>query len=220
MRFPFPYPVNPWSVTQPWGVYDPRYKQFGFTAHNGVDCRLGADRTIYAPHAGTVVRAYTKENGLWQPAGGGVFLTTLTDEQYDFDDGQKCYVLEDFLHCERLLVKDGDHVEVGQAIAIADNTGFSTGPHTHIQLRREVMQPYTGQPGLSPFRIRGNDYALFDVDKNNANNSFDPAPYYSLTYVIPLVPSEEEKKKGLLLQIISLYQQIISLYKGRKTTPP
>ncbi len=48
-----------------------------------------------------------------------------------------------FTHLLRSTVPIGAHVKKGQAIALSDNTGISSGPHTHVQL-------VTGSRNASP----------------------------------------------------------------------
>jgi murein DD-endopeptidase MepM/ murein hydrolase activator NlpD len=163
-RFTFPYPIKPWRVTQPWGVDDPLYKRFGFTFHNGVDVAHGEDRLIHAPFTGRIVRTGD------QPQGGGIFCGLFSADSFTFLDQMESRVLADFLHCEQLLVTEGQTVFRGQAIAIAGNTGLSTGPHTHIQLRRGSWYEVLGY--------------FVPLDANDANNSFNPEPYYTGTYLI------------------------------------
>lgn len=40
-----------------------------------------------------------------------------------------------YMHLSKLLVKSGDRVRIGQTIARSGNTGISTGPHLHYELR-------------------------------------------------------------------------------------
>lgn len=158
------YPAKPFRLTQGWGIYNPAYEQFGFSRHNGIDFALGADKTLYSPCAGKVVRTGN------QPTGGGIFLGIMTD-QMQFPDGSY-RVLIDLLHCDRLLVEEGDMVQIGTPLAIADSTGFSTGPHTHMQPRRVLY--WNGEIG--------DRLAWTPADKNDANNSFDPLPYFNGFY--------------------------------------
>jgi murein DD-endopeptidase MepM/ murein hydrolase activator NlpD len=71
-----------------------------------------------------------------QPTGGGLFVTLLSKNTYDFGDGVSCQVLVDFLHNEGLNVELGDDLMCGELVGHGDSTGFSTGPHTHLQTRR------------------------------------------------------------------------------------
>lgn len=186
-RFSFPYPIDPWCITQAWGVPAETYRRFGFGLHNGVDVAHGVDRVIRAPFPGLIVRIGN------QPEGGGIFCGLLSTHAFTFDDGRSSQVLADFLHCERLLVNEGQSVIAGQPLAIAGNTGFSTGPHTHIQLRRGSW----------------NGTFFVPADQNDANNSFDPAPYYTGTYVI----DDELSRVGKAIAVIAAL--VHSLTKGR-----
>ncbi len=40
-----------------------------------------------------------------------------------------------YAHCKELLVKEGDAIQQGQAIATVGSTGNSTGPHLHFEIR-------------------------------------------------------------------------------------
>jgi len=89
-------------------------------SHPGID---------FAVPAGTPVRA----------SGGG----TVTAAGYDADYG--FFVLLQhpsgyetmYGHTSRLLAAEGDHVEAGQVIGLSGNTGRSTAPHLHFEIRHD-----------------------------------------------------------------------------------
>jgi murein DD-endopeptidase MepM/ murein hydrolase activator NlpD len=182
------WPAKPYKVHQVWGIRNPLYEQFGFKRHNGEDFALGADTRLYAPCSGTIVRTGN------QPNGGGIFLSVMS-EHYQFPDGQY-RVLIDLLHCEKLLVSEGAQVTVGDVVAIADNTGLSTGPHTHIQVRR--VHSWNGESGTSLF--------FKEADSNDANNSIDPSPYWQSVYA-----QDYWKAISLLQQLVALLQKMLNL---------
>lgn len=225
MKFEFYLPVKPFVLTQTWGVFheDPQspghsiYEKFGFKLHNGIDVAVGADKTIYAPFEGDVVRIGN------QPTGGGIFVGILSSDDYEFSDVGMDFVLLDALHCESILVTEGQHVVLGQAIAIADNTGFSTGPHTHFQLRREAKVPAPAGAANS-YRLLAGNFWLQDVDANDANNSFDPMPYATTTFAADAALANLPASPGLVALRDSLWRRVWAkfraFFKGRPNIPP
>ncbi|PYO99699.1 MAG: hypothetical protein DMD61_06485 [Gemmatimonadetes bacterium] len=89
-------------------------------SHPGID--------IAVP-AGTPVRA----------AGGGVVEAAGTDPAYGLfvllrhSGGYETM----YGHASRVLVRDGDSIQAGQVIALSGNSGRSTAPHLHFEIRRE-----------------------------------------------------------------------------------
>jgi len=51
-----------------------------------------------------------------------------------------------YAHCSELLYKKGDNIKQGQKIALSGNTGVSTGPHLHFEVR------YKGK-AVDPFSV-------------------------------------------------------------------
>ena len=89
----------------------------GVVTHTGVDIGgMEKGTPVYASGKGTV-----KEAGF--NAQDGNFI------RIDHGNGQETF----YAHCEKLLVKIGDAVELGQTIATVGSTGMSTGPHLHFE---------------------------------------------------------------------------------------
>lgn len=155
------YEAQPWVVTQKWGVKDRAYERFGFTHHNGTDIKHGYNSRLRAPFSYAVVGT------MYQAEGGGNVLSIVSEGQFEAPDGQPAHVRIDYLHLSRYLKVQGSG-GTGDLLCLAGNTGYSTGPHTHIQ-HRWVR------------RIKGR---WVDVEKNDANNSFDPTPFYTGEFAV------------------------------------
>lgn len=85
--------------------------------HKGVDWACSVGTTVFASCGGTVIQA--SYNGGY---GNNVVIS--------HPDGR----LTRYAHCSKLLVRVGQHVEQGEAIALSGNTGRSTGPHVHFEI--------------------------------------------------------------------------------------
>jgi murein DD-endopeptidase MepM/ murein hydrolase activator NlpD len=90
----------------------------GFAFHPGIDISNDVGTAIRAAKVGTVVAAG------WMGAYG-----------YAVDIEHGPGVVTRYAHCSSLLVAAGDHVTGGQVIAKMGNTGRSTGPHLHFEVR-------------------------------------------------------------------------------------
>lgn len=87
--------------------------------HTGIDLAVPEGTPIHAAAPGTVIWAGTK-------GGYGVLVVI------DHGNGYQTY----YGHLSRALVRVGQFVEVGQVIALSGNTGLSTGPHLHFEVRK------------------------------------------------------------------------------------
>jgi murein DD-endopeptidase MepM/ murein hydrolase activator NlpD len=87
--------------------------------HNGIDIGLPVGTPVKAADGGTV-----KFSGKYGGFGNLVII--------DHGDGYESY----YGHNEKNLVSKGDKVHKGQTIALSGNTGNSTGPHLHFEVRR------------------------------------------------------------------------------------
>ncbi len=106
-------------VSSAFGVrHDPLHG--GLRRHAGVDIAAPQGTPIAAAAAGTVVFAGRR--------GGYGNLVEI-----EHADGQRTR----YAHTARMLVKVGDEVKPGQAIATVGSTGRSTGPHLHFEVKKD-----------------------------------------------------------------------------------
>lgn len=85
--------------------------------HRGVDWSTPTGTAIFASSGGTVAKAG------W---GGGYGYVVYINHA----DGRQTR----YAHLSKVLVKNGQHVNQGQKIALSGNTGVSTGPHLHFEM--------------------------------------------------------------------------------------
>ena len=91
----------------------------GYELHSGIDIAAATGTDVKAAAAGTVKQAY------FNSSYGNMVL---------IDNGGGINTL--YAHNSRLLVKAGDKVKKGQVIAKSGNSGDSTGPHCHFEVRK------------------------------------------------------------------------------------
>ncbi len=99
--------------------YGYRYCPFhGYELHTGIDIAVGTGTSVKAAASGVVRQAY------YNSSYGNMVL---------IDNGGGIYTL--YAHNSSLLVSAGQSVSQGQVIARSGNTGNSTGPHVHFEVR-------------------------------------------------------------------------------------
>jgi len=159
MKLRLYYPITPWIVTQSFGEnLNSFYQSIGLKGHNGIDLRAADRQLIRAAHDGTVT--FTGEDG-----SGGLGVVIRTDEQFDYN-GSQSYFKTVYWHIAKggFLVKAGQKVYAGDPIALADNTGYSTGTHLHFSLK----PVYQGEK----------EWEWWNIEQDNGyKGSIDPEPY-------------------------------------------
>lgn len=89
-------------------------------SHPGIDIAVPLGTPVRASGGGTVAAAgYDADYGL--------FVLLRHSSGYETMYG----------HAARLLVAEGDEVQAGQVIALSGNSGRSTAPHLHFEIRRD-----------------------------------------------------------------------------------
>ena len=114
-------PLKHIFVTQAFGRNDvPFYKKLGLEGHNGVDFRATVGCPCFASMEGTISYARTDTSG------------------------GKCVIIEDrkkgykviYYHLDKIDVKRGQSVQVGDKIGLCGNSGkYTTGPHLQFGLK-------------------------------------------------------------------------------------
>lgn len=183
------WPYKPYVITQHWGVANPAYaEQFNdptFVLHNGVDANIGkvdpytdlpySEYPVYCPVAGFTVKSVD-----FTPTGGGNELWLISNEPVVMFE-KTCYAYMPLCHAKKILVKPGYQPELGELLMIADNTGFSTGIHTHMGL----------------YRMSYMNASLLKLDQNEAEGSFDPELFFANEYAVDQATTSALVKSGL-----------------------
>lgn len=183
------------------------YARFGYTRgggktwHGGIDLEALDDDTIYMPTykgksiSGTVTRARIvtdKSNATWE---WGYYVCVQLDANQTPDAINYLY----FCHCTKLLVKAGQKVRSGDALAVMGNTGnaaLADPPYKHCHF--EVRATATGK-GLDPTAYAGcpnavgtygdqpaqpsGDEVLIDVSHHQGAINWASVPYRAIVRI-------------------------------------
>ena len=183
MKLELFYPCKPFNVTQAWGITNPIYGEIGFNKHNGIDfVRRYGEKTwpLYMP-----LKAKITDVG--ENTKAGKYARFISTDRYEVL-GKLCYIGGIIMHMASQGVLRHQICEVGELIGMADNTGFSTGPHTHISIYR-LKEDIFNENDLSN---------RLDTDAST-NNTIDPHPYWTGFFA---------EDYGT---VISIYRSIINL---------
>ncbi|MCM1189694.1 MAG: M23 family metallopeptidase [bacterium] len=122
--------IKPISGGRLTSAFGPRKapKKGASTNHKGVDWATATGTAVKASSGGTVVKA-----GWVSGYGYAVYI--------DHPDGRQTR----YGHLSRVLVSVGQKVKQGDRIALSGNTGNSTGPHLHFEMRINgvAVNPFT-----------------------------------------------------------------------------
>lgn len=118
----------------------------GAGGHPGMDVAVPSGSYVRAARAGTVAEAGTDT----------VYGRYV---RLDHRDGASSL----YAHADWIFVASGDTVEGGEVIALSGNTGRSSAPHLHFEVRRDgrpvdparLLRGGTGEPATSAAQQRG-----------------------------------------------------------------
>lgn len=164
MKLKLSYPLKQWKVYYPFGFVSPVYTALGLKGHNGLDLMALEGTPVYAAHDGKVT--YAGYDGA-----SGLILVIRTEEKFDDKDGAPQYWKTIYGHLKTgsLKVTASQKVKTGDLIALADNTGASTGSHLHF--------------GLKPIAQGEQDWLWENTQQNNGYfGAVDPTPYFEVNF--------------------------------------
>ncbi len=115
----FMYPLVRGKRTSGFGMRRNPFNRRKFQFHTGVDLACRINTRVYAARGGKVLFTGYK--------GGYGNLVILGHEH-----GYRSY----YGHLNRIKVKTGSIIKRGEMIALSGNTGRTTGPHLHFEIRK------------------------------------------------------------------------------------
>lgn len=113
-----PFLAKKYPITQGFGENPGSYVKFGLSGHNGIDYGCPTGSLIYSSSDGTVTKTG------FDPEGYGNFVRVSTTW------GRVIYA-----HLSEVCCSTGQFVRSGDFIGRSGNTGNSTGPHLHFEVR-------------------------------------------------------------------------------------
>jgi murein DD-endopeptidase MepM/ murein hydrolase activator NlpD len=193
MRLQLKSPLKVFKVNQYFGNnFNTFYTESGMTGHNGIDFHALDSTEVYATHDGRVT--FTGYDGA-----GGLGVVIRTNEEVEFLDGTIAYAKSIYWHLKKDTIKvtGGQTVKAGDLIALADNTGRSTGAHLHF--------------GLKPIQKGEQDWYWENVRQNNGyKGAIDPMPYFNIS--TPKHTFTQTLRKGSRGEEVKQLQQILNVY--------
>lgn len=173
------------------------YQSLGLKGHEGWDWGVQCKNTA------------VKTGGMCEPAfcdvDVAVKITEIdnTDVNYGFgvvgiSEDKDGIIQHMWWHLDSIApgLKVGDTLTTGQMIGITGNTGRSTGPHLHRQIRPMARDSY------------GN---LYKTQINNGyQGAIDMTPYFEDQFVIDVM-NKLEAEVGILQKLVNLFKQLMGL---------
>ncbi|MFI6861669.1 M23 family metallopeptidase [Streptomyces sp. NPDC050421] len=112
-------PVDHYELSATFGNDGARWAH----KHSGQDFAVPIGTKVQAAHTGTIVKAGPNGGGDG-PAYGNAIVIKHGNGTYS-----------QYAHLSKIQVHIGEHVKKGEKIALSGNTGNSSGPHLHFEIR-------------------------------------------------------------------------------------
>ncbi|MDC7224570.1 MAG: M23 family metallopeptidase [Spirochaetales bacterium] len=122
ISLPFRSPLDHyWEITSNYGMRVHPVTGV-WEMHNGIDVRAPRGTAVFAAEKGTIIETTELDNY-------GIIIILKHRGGYETR----------YAHLDEIYIKKGDTVARGQMIARTGNTGISTGPHLHFEIRRNGL---------------------------------------------------------------------------------
>lgn len=217
--------LGAYTPSQRYGVVQEAGDQEIPDPHLGLDIGLDANTPVRAAAGGTVAWAgygllYNSENYIDDPYGISVAI------RHDFGyEGERLYTI--YAHLSKVSVKKGDRVAAGDVLGASGNTGMSTGPHLHFEVRVGLSNIYhTRNPELWLVPPEGygvlvgrvttsRNVLLFSklIEVRSAETGRMVASYYTYSTEYKLLPDDYYKENSVLSNLpAGMYEVSIPYY--------
>jgi murein DD-endopeptidase MepM/ murein hydrolase activator NlpD len=156
-------------LTSPFGTRRNPFTK-AVDSHFGLDLAAPTGTPIHAPAAGVVVfagRYDLRRSVAWWRYGNLVVLR----------HGDRFLTL--FAHCDEVKVRTGQSVRQGDVVATVGNTGWSTAPHLHYEVRRFIdgdFRPVDPRIYILDHRWRDEERLLVRARSAPDAGNYEPLP--------------------------------------------
>ncbi|MEU9744614.1 M23 family metallopeptidase [Streptomyces niveus] len=115
-------PVSKYTLSATYGTGGGMWA----SKHSGQDFAVNVGTNVKAVHTGTVVKAGPNGAGDGPAYGNAIVIKHGTGSSAKYSQ---------YAHLSKVKVHIGQKVDKGQSIALSGNTGNSSGPHLHFEIR-------------------------------------------------------------------------------------
>ncbi|MEW1795616.1 MULTISPECIES: M23 family metallopeptidase [Streptomyces] len=115
-------PVSKYTLSATYGTGGGMWA----SKHSGQDFAVDVGTNVKAVHTGTVVKAGPNGAGDGPAYGNAIVIKHGTGSSAKYSQ---------YAHLSKVKVNVGQKVDKGQSIALSGNTGNSSGPHLHFEIR-------------------------------------------------------------------------------------
>ena len=199
--------------------------------HHGIDFSNPVGTPIRSVGPGVVVFASSPEEPVY-PGSASYGQVVIIEHDYAWEDSILWTL---YAHLDQPLVRKGDRVEMGQVIALSGNSGKSSGPHLHFEVRMGSEAPLTYgdtyNPGLwvVPYVGHGTVAGRFtdlrgdfvdDVNvtaRNTVNGLYYTTSTYTFSGTINQVNSDPRWQENFVIGDIPAGRYVVVVeYNGRR----